>query len=1661
MKYRRPYTATCRVALISLLLCTIQFTASGQFRDFEDISKCTKWNLDGINPDSDTSETGCPEFYDLRIFRAQINALGDTVEIPSPKARIIQGESAVIKVLIRDDSELRKNDTATLEWDAGSGLKRRSTTLDENKNTKNTPYEFSKTINAEELELGEIPFQITGNFTVPGDRIDRVKLDARRADTTFTVTTIQGYIPDQRVSVGDSIAIDLNSIFSDRTTPSPLTYELLSADTSVVIPRLDKNRLILEGKKTDITSIDLKVTTESHDIVETFKLQVTAIEGAIADQRVKLNDEITLEVKSFFTHPTDDLQFDNLQDTYNTDVVTATLASNQLTLTGNSLGETEISLSVKSDLEEVTETFSVQVTDIEGSLPDLEVCINGNVSLSETDLRDIFTLNGANLPADSFELVDTHNTNLVNANLDQGILTLRGLEIGSTELVVLVTSGLDQYLDRFRVNTASCSAISGTISDVLLRKDGAPFVAQLDSIFAHSDSLTSTLTYTLTSPDFDTEIIEVDLDENTKRLTVTGKSLGTTPLALEVTAGQDTLINTVNVTVIEGDITDQFLCIDDPFITQLDSIYAHPNPNFDLSYQIVDGSFNSDIVRLEQDQNLLTVTGQAPGETPITLRIFAGQAFVEDTFTIQVSRIEGTIADQFLRQDSTHVIPLDGTFNHPDIQALDFAIVDSSFDENIITPDLGPGNALTIKGLAFGSTSLSIQVSAGQEVCVYTFNVLVTAIQGGAEDQVIFVNDSATINLNEFYSHSEMESLDYSPGDPLDDSIVDVEQIADTLLRITSIGTPDTTTIPLTITADQDVFQDSFKVIVTNTPLVVAPIDSLVLPVGQLYTQSLAPVFKPQPITDYDVRSQDTSIVVASLSGSLLQIFPVKEGTTRITYGATNDASSPRSFVDSSFVITVVPPPFLRAFPDIETLTLNQDVRDTLDLNAFFGSRGNIPINFTAKSNDSSIARAIVSDTDRTLIISLGDSADTGQQTDIIVSGDILGNQVTDSFKVIVNTPPTFEMLPDILWAVPNADSLKVMEVPLTDYFSDPDSTSGDRLTFSATSSDPASVSATISGGILRLEPLVLVDDATIPVEITATDTRTGSISTSLSTRITRLAAPLGTIQISRNAAVEDRDLPVSIILETSEINIDQANFSYRRGGDAGFITLSKDNAAVQSLNDGRTEYTFTIKGSHLTSRGLEHRFDARSISGDVVSMEPESPVISLPDGLSAPPIASGDHILFSMPIQDQKAYDVLDESLGPAGSNRWRLWDASQAPDGEFALQEATSNSNMDLIPGKAYWLYVSESAIDLIQSLPNAFVNPVNQPFEIPLAAGWQLVGNPFAFPVPLSKVSIQYADKACLPTLRPYAGKVIGWPLPEDLELTEIEPFAGYAVYADTVGTLRIDPDIHTQETSSLPGCETQSEEAPSMAISIAASSGEVANRVSVAAISSQSSADWDRSDQPSLPVIGEYVNVYFHHPEWEKPTSKFQVDARPEIQEGQVWEFKVESNTYDKVDLSFAGIEEIDEEYEVWLVDDVLNASINLRQTPTYSIGSSTSHAPRALKLVVGTPAFQQEVLGDQQGLPTDYSLSQNFPNPFHQSTTISYSLPEAQPVSIEIFDVLGRRVTTLMQAEEMPAGVHAAIWDGRNTAGEVVASGLYIITWKAGNTVKTSKATLVR
>ncbi len=88
------------------------------------------------------------------------------------------------------------------------------------------------------------------------------------------------------------------------------------------------------------------------------------------------------------------------------------------------------------------------------------------------------------------------------------------------------------------------------------------------------------------------------------------------------------------------------------------------------------------------------------------------------------------------------------------------------------------------------------------------------------------------------------------------------------------------------------------------------------------------------------------------------------------------------------------------------------------------------------------------------------------------------------------------------------------------------------------------------------------------------------------------------------------------------------------------------------------------------------------------------------------------------------------------------------------------------------------------------------------------------------------------------------------------------------------------------------------------------------------------------------------------------------------------------------------------------------------------------------------ALSTNVLAEQTVLPQQFYLGQNYPNPFNPSTIIPYRLPISTRVRLEVLNVLGQRLATLVDAEQ-PAGFHTATWDGTDASGRGVAAGVYL------------------
>lgn len=126
---------------------------------------------------------------------------------------------------------------------------------------------------------------------------------------------------------------------------------------------------------------------------------------------------------------------------------------------------------------------------------------------------------------------------------------------------------------------------------------------------------------------------------------------------------------------------------------------------------------------------------------------------------------------------------------------------------------------------------------------------------------------------------------------------------------------------------------------------------------------------------------------------------------------------------------------------------------------------------------------------------------------------------------------------------------------------------------------------------------------------------------------------------------------------------------------------------------------------------------------------------------------------------------------------------------------------------------------------------------------------------------------------------------------------------------------------------------------------------------------------------------------------------------------------------------------------------------------YSDGSITNEGAYIDDIVV-TGVSALRINKEMAEVPTQFDMHQNYPNPFNPSTTIRFDLPTQTHVRLNIYNTNGQLVRSLVSAN-YNAGIHEITWDGRNNAGQTVATGLYIYRIQAGNHVKSMKMMLMK
>lgn len=517
----------------------------------------------------------------------------------------------------------------------------------------------------------------------------------------------------------------------------------------------------------------------------------------------------------------------------------------------------------------------------------------------------------------------------------------------------------------------------------------------------------------------------------------------------------------------------------------------------------------------------------------------------------------------------------------------------------------------------------------------------------------------------------------------------------------------------------------------------------------------------------------------------------------------------------------------------------------------------------------------------------------------------------------------------------------------------------------------------------------------------------------------------------------------------------------FREAGEDSFI---REIDLIRQIDT--TQYTGNIPGDLITMRGFEYYIEATDKAGNrirhpekyyhsarvyVNGYESESKPDPQPFGS-----LENSYRMISFPFKlypdDTKKImqNIMEEEYD---SCYWKFAEYCGNEDANKQYRFLNDPAISPIIPGKGFWLLISHKRVKLRTDSTLAITLYTNRPYLIELKKGWNIFGNPFNFTVSLSQIIWKGNDSV---EVRSYHG---AWNKNLYDHVTEIFPWEGYAIKTQEQDTLLIYPSPEL-----VPDSSKSIMFQPSMdwGVQLIAKCGKAMDADNWIGVSSSSQVGYDRLDISEPPPVGKFVSIAFPHWDWQQRSANYSTDFRPQFYEGNYWDFQVTSNIPDSVvNIHFRNINQIPSLFKLYLIDKDLKNVQQINQQAKYSFITAAQNTIRNFRVIIGSEAFfEQSNLGVKR-LPLAYKLYDIFPNPFNSNASIYFTLPEESEVTLEILNVLGQRVRTLLNNEHKKAGYHLVIWDGTDDSNNRISAGIYLCIIKTKNFKLMKKMSLIK
>tara|TARA_B100001109_G_scaffold183136_1_gene150154 strand:- start:56 stop:3061 length:3006 start_codon:yes stop_codon:yes gene_type:complete len=504
----------------------------------------------------------------------------------------------------------------------------------------------------------------------------------------------------------------------------------------------------------------------------------------------------------------------------------------------------------------------------------------------------------------------------------------------------------------------------------------------------------------------------------------------------------------------------------------------------------------------------------------------------------------------------------------------------------------------------------------------------------------------------------------------------------------------------------------------------------------------------------------------------------------------------------------------------------------------------------------------------------------------------------------------------------------------------------------------------------------------------------------------------------------EGDDVPISVNMpEYFEVDSISINYS---SAFSGFISSPM-------LDDGSrssSSYSFDIPYYLTSLEGLVYFIYAEDADGNKIITDTTSITISY---LNNEVISTMDHSPFqdgfpryswriiSVPTipSNNHIEGIFNESFsGPPNEARWLIYDWDYQSN-EWIVPDST-------IAGRAYWLKQIKLN-DVSFSIPSGRTAKLTGE-TIRIEPGWNLISSPYLFPVHVDIDTSKFSE------LFSYGVDTLeGW---VDTVITKMKPWDGYAIYSNLTDSdsIRLTPLAQNQRSTN------RSVSYDGWRLKVNVINEKYFDGRNIFGMSSKASNGVDILDCPEPPTRDKYVSLHSTTIAGKKITKDFRFLS----DSLQTWDLVLDINNKEGfADIAIKSEGNLNNNV-LWLID-MQNAKvlkIGEEEHSNYSISLKSDHSINKFKLIYGRNHEASEIIDKIiSNIPREFSLGHNYPNPFNPSTTIPFTISDPGEVMINIYDLQGRIVKQLFNGY-LGTGSYSKVWDGTNSLGVSVSSGLY-------------------